>query len=127
MVQKLVTQLPPGYVAEPRVHLGTFYEIDVCAFDEGEESDSGRTLHHAENGSVVTQTWAPPAPTLTTEMDIPEEYAYEVLVFDDLEPEHERELVAAIEIALRTRIGLGAGRFLSANVQVCCKKEFAFQ
>src|ERR1035438_2474499 len=30
MVRELANQLPKGYVAEPRVHLGSFYEIDVC-------------------------------------------------------------------------------------------------
>src|SRR5689334_22895335 len=31
IVQQLRKQLPPGFVAEPRVHLGTLIEIDVGA------------------------------------------------------------------------------------------------
>ena len=29
MVQQLANQLPKGYVAEPRVHLGSLYDIDI--------------------------------------------------------------------------------------------------
>lgn len=57
IVRQLRKQLPPGYVAEPRVHLGTLMEIDVG--------------------------------------DPPDEYEYEVRVFD---VERERTLVAAIEL-----------------------------
>lgn len=34
MVQELTKVLPDDYSAEPRVHLGTNYEIDVCALTE---------------------------------------------------------------------------------------------
>jgi hypothetical protein len=34
IVQQLRKQLPPGYVAEPRVHLGSQAEIDVAAFEK---------------------------------------------------------------------------------------------
>src|SRR5262249_20745496 len=33
VVQQLRTLLPPGYVAEPRVHSGSQVEIDVAAFE----------------------------------------------------------------------------------------------
>ena len=95
MVQKLVVQLPPGYVAEPRVHLGAFFEIDVCTFEEGVPAASYSSRAREGNGGVATATWAPPAPTLSIDVDIPEQYAYEVLVFD---LERDRELVAAVEI-----------------------------
>lgn len=36
IVQQLRKQLPPGYVAEPRVHLGTLMEIDVGALETHE-------------------------------------------------------------------------------------------
>jgi NitT/TauT family transport system ATP-binding protein len=42
MVQQLVQVLPKQYVAEPRVHLGDYCEIDVCAFEEDRESQTGR-------------------------------------------------------------------------------------
>ena len=31
MVQQLSRELPPEFTAEPRVHLGSYFEIDVCA------------------------------------------------------------------------------------------------
>jgi Protein of unknown function (DUF4058) len=93
IVQKLVAQLPSGYVAEPRVHLGSFYEIDICAF-EGTEPVAA--LDNAEgNGSIAAATLAPPAPSVAVETEFPEEYAYEVLIFD---VERDRRLVAAVEI-----------------------------
>jgi hypothetical protein len=64
IVEELVPRLPKGFVAEPRVHLGSYYEIDVSAFEHDE-------------------------------VDFPEQYAYEVLVFD---VQRQRRLVAAVEI-----------------------------
>jgi hypothetical protein len=63
IVQHLYRVLPAGYVAEPRVHLGPYFEIDVTTFD-------------------VESEW-------------PDQYEYEVLVFDQ---ERERRLVAAVEL-----------------------------
>jgi hypothetical protein len=98
IVQKVVDQLPDGFVAEPRVHLGSYYEIDVCAFepqvDEEPSSNFARDLS-GSNGGVATATQATPAPTLTMDAEFPEQYAYEVLIFDI---ERERRLVAAVEI-----------------------------
>ena len=34
IVQELAPRLPVGFVAEPRVHLGNYYEIDVSTFEE---------------------------------------------------------------------------------------------
>jgi hypothetical protein len=68
IVQHLRNQLPSGFVAEPRVHLGTLMEIDVGAL----ESD----------------------PAVAVETEPPDEYEYEVRIFD---VERERQLVAAIE------------------------------
>jgi hypothetical protein len=96
MVLQLVQTLPPGFVAEPRVHLGSYYEIDICAFeDESEVENDLSPANGSGNGGVATATWAPPAPSLTVETEFPEQYAYEVLVFD---VERERRLVAAVEI-----------------------------
>lgn len=66
IVRTLVHKLPHTYVAEPRVHLGAFYEIDVM-----------------------------PQPTLAVATDVPDQYEYEVLVYDTTEA---RRLVAAVEI-----------------------------
>ncbi len=33
IIEELSPRLPDGFVAEPRVHLGSYYEIDVCTFE----------------------------------------------------------------------------------------------
>jgi len=100
IVQYLSRVLPESFVAEPRVHLGDYYEIDVCTFDQddgrldvapGVESEMGR----GGSGSVATATYAPPQPTLVLDADLDDQYQYEVLVFDQT---RRRQLVAAIEI-----------------------------
>ncbi len=73
IVTQLRATLPPGYTAGPRVHLGTFYEIDVSAY----QSDD-----------------APLSPG-SNAVEPDEEYEYAVHVYD---AEHEQTLVAAIEI-----------------------------
>ena len=39
IVEELAPRLPDGFVAEPRVHLGSYYEIDVCTFEQNEEDE----------------------------------------------------------------------------------------
>ncbi len=94
MVRNLVDQLPKGYVAEPRVHLGSFYEIDVSTFENGGDEPAANP-NSGPNGGVATATFAPPAPSLAVDAEIPEQYAYEVLIYD---LERDRTLVAAVEI-----------------------------
>jgi len=94
IVQQLSKILPDSFTAEPRVHLGSYFEIDVCAYENDEEHHSPTPFtDHA--GGVATATWAPPKPTLTLEADLAEQYEYEVLVYDQ---SRGRQLVAAIEI-----------------------------
>jgi hypothetical protein len=95
IVEELAPRLPVGFVAEPRVHLGSFYEIDVCAFERQDNGVPHLRATGDTNGNVVLATYAPPIPTLTIEAEFPDEYAYEVLIFD---LERERQLVAAVEI-----------------------------
>jgi hypothetical protein len=98
IVQKLADHLPAGFVAEPRVYLGSFYEIDVSAYEQEADEEPGALSAQGPgepNGGVAVATQAPPAPTLTIDTEFPEQYAYEVLVFD---VERERRLVAAVEI-----------------------------
>jgi hypothetical protein len=95
MVLNLAPKLPKGFAAEPRVHLGTYFEIDVGTFDKEGERDWPSDPQPVTNGGVATATLAPPAPTLTVEVDFPDQYAYEVLIFDQT---RNRRLVAAVEI-----------------------------
>ncbi|MGL4419978.1 MAG: hypothetical protein ACRCZF_04875, partial [Gemmataceae bacterium] len=71
MLQHLRGVLPKGYVAEPRVHLGTYFEIDIGAFElydthpaSADRGDSG--------GGVATLPWAPPEASLALETELPE-------------------------------------------------------
>jgi hypothetical protein len=93
MVLALNRQLPRRYVAHPRVHLGSFAEIDVSAY----EKDGDESLVHAPNGNggVVTAIWAPSRPTLTVTTDLPAQDDYEVRVYDT---DRGQRLVAAIEL-----------------------------
>ncbi|MGO9917001.1 MAG: DUF4058 family protein [Isosphaeraceae bacterium] len=95
IVQQLAPRLPDGFVAEPRVHLGSFYEIDICAFEQHEESEPVFSSTRVSNVGIATAPQAPPAPILTLDAEFPEQYAYEVLIFD---LERDRRLVAAVEI-----------------------------
>jgi hypothetical protein len=92
IVQQLRKQLPPGYVAEPRVHLGTLMEIHVGAL---ESADVARTGAANGDSSAATAAWTATAPVVAVETDPPDEYEYEVRIFD---LERERTLVAAIEL-----------------------------
>jgi hypothetical protein len=94
MVQQLSRELPPEFTAEPRVHLGSFFEIDVCAYEQEEQGAVAR-LAPSDSGGVATATWAPPEPTLAVDTDLSEQYEYEVLVYDQ---SRGRRLVAAVEL-----------------------------
>ena len=93
IVQQLFPLLPEGYVAAPRVHLGTAFEIDVSTYLRDEPARHERPSEG--NGGVAVATWAPPKPTLTVETELPDQDEYEVRVYD---ARHGRRLVAAIEI-----------------------------
>jgi hypothetical protein len=71
IVTDLNKRLPDRYVASPRVHLGTAFEVDVAASER-----------------------VPPEPTLALDTELPEFDEYEVRVFDN----ELQRLVAAIEI-----------------------------
>jgi Protein of unknown function (DUF4058) len=96
IVMALNRKLPPPYAAEPRVHLGAAFEIDVSAFDKDESATfTAAASGGADEGGVATATWAPPRPTFEVVTDLPDQYEYEVLVY---ERKRHRRLVAAVEI-----------------------------
>ncbi len=94
IVQQLVRVLPDDYTAEPRVHLGSYFEIDVCAYENGEPKEA-KFSSGESSGPVATATWAPPEPTFTTDIELADQYEYEVLIYDQ---SRGRLLVAAVEI-----------------------------
>ncbi len=78
-----------------RVHLGSYFGIDVCTFDKDGNRDWHSDPHSVTNGGAAAATLAPPAPTLTVDVDFPDQYVYEVVIFDRT---RDRRLVAAVEI-----------------------------
>jgi hypothetical protein len=92
IVQQMRRVLPPGYVAEPRVHSGLQFEIDVSTFErDAVRPDSSVTRDQGGAAAV----WTPALPSLAVETSLPEYDEYEVRVFD---ARRGRQLVAAIEI-----------------------------
>src|SRR5438477_7690311 len=75
IVQHLRKELPPGYVAEPRVHSGSQVEIDVATFEKANAPFSGTS---DGNGGVATAVWAPAQPSLAVETTLPDYDEYEV-------------------------------------------------
>lgn len=94
IVQQLRKLLPPGFVAEPRVRLGTVMEIDVGTL-ELDEVPRSETPTLDGTGGVTTAVWTGARPVVAVETEPPEEYEYEVRVYD---LERQRQLVAAIEL-----------------------------
>ena len=93
IVRQLRTKLPEGYIAEPRVHLGAEFEIDIGAFEsESDEFDAG---HRSREGGLATAAYAVAEPDVAIEAELPEQYEYEVRVYDVT---RDRTLVAAIEL-----------------------------
>jgi hypothetical protein len=93
IVHQLRKQLPHGFVAEPRVHLGTLMEIDVGALVSN-DAPPMRASSGNGNGGTATAAWTATLPAVAVETEPPDEYEYEVRIYD---VERERQLVAAIE------------------------------
>jgi hypothetical protein len=89
IVRTLFDLLPPGFVAEPKIHHGSPFEVDVSMI----EDDDRRP--HAPDRDGGTATLTAPAPPLTVPADLSELDEYEIRVYD---ADRERTLVAAIEL-----------------------------
>ena len=66
-----------------------------AAFEERERGEPIFSSTRVSDVGVATAPQAPPAPILTLDAEFPEQYAYEVLIFD---LQRDRRLVAAVEI-----------------------------
>jgi len=93
IVQQLRQTLPAGYVAGPRVHAGSQVEIDVATYER--ENAPARFDAAGNVGGVATAVWAPAAPSVAVETELPDYDEYEVRIYD---VRRHRRLVAAIEI-----------------------------
>ncbi len=93
IVAGLSRNLPPRYAAEPRVHLGSSFEIDVSGYEE-DEAVALAPAAGADGGGVATAVLAP-RQTFDVVTDLPDQDEYEVRVYDT---RRHRRLVAAVEI-----------------------------
>ena len=93
IVESLLPNLPPDYVAAPQIHLGGGVEIDVATF-EHDRSDTSTWSANGGAGPAVA-LWEATEPTLRVETDLPEPDEYEVRVYDVTRG---RRLVAAVEL-----------------------------
>lgn len=97
--EQIAGQLPPRFAVEPRVRLGTYYEIDIGALEVEDPAESASYSFSNEPGggvAVAPAVHPPIVPTVTLDADFPEEYTYEVRIID---LENDQRLVAAIELA----------------------------
>jgi hypothetical protein len=86
---ELNARLPSPFIAEPQIHLGSNFEIDVAASKSPEFARD-----ETATGGTATALWAPPEPTLAVATDLPDVDEYEVRVTDT----ETGKLVAAIEL-----------------------------
>jgi hypothetical protein len=91
IVARLNSILPSEYIAQPCVRLGTTMEIDVGAL-ERESGDLPPVS--VDGGGVAVTAWAPAAPAILLDTEIPEPDEYEVNIYS----QDEFRLVAAIEL-----------------------------
>ncbi len=91
IVQQLGRLLPRTYAAEPRVHLGAQFEIDVATYEQlGSDRGSGPGAPPSDEGA-----WAVTQPTLTMETELADTDEYAVRVYDG---RRNRRLVASVEL-----------------------------
>jgi hypothetical protein len=91
IVRQMFDLLPAGFQAEPRIHLGSPFEVDISTYEN--DSRDRAMVSDGSDGNVATL--AVLAPTLTVEAELSEQDQYEILIYD---VERGRQLVAAIEI-----------------------------
>jgi hypothetical protein len=89
IVRTLFDLLPPGFQAEPKVHHGSPFEVDVSMIEDDDRSP----FEGEGDGGTATVTAA--APPVTVAADLTELDEYEIRVYDG---DRERTLVAAVEI-----------------------------
>jgi hypothetical protein len=92
LADELNRLLPPRYLAEGLVHIGTFVSSDVAEFERHPLPEEG----NGAGGGVAVQTWAPPAPAQTLTLTYPDDI--EVQVYD---LHRDRRLLAVIELVSR--------------------------
>jgi hypothetical protein len=90
IVRSLFDLLPPGYQAEPKIHLGSPVEVDISTHRDLQFENHPEPADSSSTATLVSLT-----PTLTVETELTEPDEYEVRIYDT---ERGQQLVAAIEI-----------------------------
>ncbi|MDX1945382.1 MAG: DUF4058 family protein [Pirellulaceae bacterium] len=94
IVLRALSQLPEQFSAEPRVYWGIKFDPLVNAY-ESDDPRPNADQNMGNSGGLATAVWSPPEPTIAVDADPTEQYAYEVLVYDQ---SRGRVLVAAVEL-----------------------------
>src|SRR5262245_45613430 len=81
IVQQLRHQPPADFVARPRVHLGSLMEIGVAALESNAAPRTEESSHNG-NGGAATPAWTATLPAVAVDTEPPDEYEYEVRIFD---------------------------------------------
>jgi Protein of unknown function (DUF4058) len=91
------TVLPRRFRAIPQVHLGSFVESDVAAFerDQGTDADGPFDQQRDSANGGTTAVWAPPEAVHTLDIEFPAQDVFEVRVHDD---RRSMRLVAVVEL-----------------------------
>jgi hypothetical protein len=92
VVQQLVRILPDPYVAAPRVHLGSQFEVGIS---DHERVGGVRRTVPDRGPSASTPPWTTNGPTMTFETQLADTDKYEVRVYDT---RRNRRWVAAVEM-----------------------------
>src|SRR4051812_45856798 len=74
IVQQLRTTLPPGFTAGPRVHLGTFYDINKPAKDSVDCMSEPFLVVDNEAYHATTAPWTATEPSVAIDVEPDEEY-----------------------------------------------------
>jgi hypothetical protein len=125
IVQHLRHVLPPGFTAESKVHLGTFFETDDSAYESGDGDSTTEWRSKPSDGGVALAPWKAAEPSVAVDWEPTDEYEYAVHIYDAV---REQTLVAAIEIVSpankdrpmqRNNFVANCAALLQAGVSVC--------
>jgi hypothetical protein len=120
VIRQLRTKLPEGYVAEPRAHLGSAFEVDIGTYEPA-EGGSGQYGNSTSDGGLATAMWSPAEPTLALDTEPLDAAEYEVLIYD---LNRERTLIAVIEfVSPQTKIAPNTATHSRRNAPLSSTKK----
>ena len=93
IVMRLKEQLPPGFVSAPKVHSGSYIEVDIATYEW--DDAPAKSSQSSSEGGVAATAWTAAEPSVAVETEIPDYAEYEVRIYD---ARRGRTLVAVIEL-----------------------------